>query len=130
MDRRSQEVFSSREESAQRNPAIPRRTSSRLAPQHESRSLPAPSPLPSRRLLERFQRHPLRRMARIKVGQPFLAVLLLLLLAASGSTAQSQESAPPIRVTVNRVNVGVTVTDSTGHFISGLRRQDFHLFDN
>jgi Ca-activated chloride channel homolog len=69
-------------------------------------------------------------MARIKVGQPFLAVLLLLLLAASGSTAQSQEPAPPIRVTVNRVNVGVTVTDSSGHFISGLRRDDFQLFDN
>src|ERR1700739_4368712 len=69
-------------------------------------------------------------MARIKVGQSFLAVLLLLLLAASGSTAQSQEPAPPIRVTVNRVNVGVTVTDSSGHFISGLPPQDFHLFDN
>jgi len=69
-------------------------------------------------------------MARIKVGQPFLAVLLLLLSAGSLSTTQSQEPTPPIRVTVSRVNVGVTVTDSTGHFISGLRREDFHLFDN
>jgi Ca-activated chloride channel homolog len=70
-------------------------------------------------------------MARInKVGQPFLAVLLLLLAAPSLCTAQSQEPTPPIRVSVNRVNVGVTVTDSTGHFIEGLHREDFQIFDN
>ncbi len=79
-------------------------------------------------------------MARVKVGQPFLAVrptvgqpilavLLLLLLTTPLSTAQSQQP-PPIRVTVNRVNVGVTVTDATGHFVEGLRREDFQLFDN
>ena len=74
-----------------------------------------------------------------KVAQPFLAVrldaqpmavLLLLLFAASLSTAQSQEPTPPIRVAVNRVNVGVTVTDSSRHFVEGLRREDFHVFDN
>ena len=64
------------------------------------------------------------------MGQPFLAVLFSLLLAASPSKAQSQQPTPPIRVSVNRVNVGVTVTDSAGHFISGLRREDFHIFDN
>src|ERR1700676_2639298 len=70
-------------------------------------------------------------MARINnVGQPFLAVLLLLLAAPSLCSPQSQEPAPPIRVTVNRVNIGVTVTDSTGHFIEGLRSEDFQLFDN
>jgi len=37
---------------------------------------------------------------------------------------------PPIRISVNRVNVGVTVTNSTGHFIEGLHREDFQLFDN
>ena len=68
-------------------------------------------------------------MARITVGQPILAVLLMLLLSAPRSTAQSQQSSP-IRVTVNRVNVGVTVTDLTGQFIEGLRREDFQLFDN
>jgi len=31
---------------------------------------------------------------------------------------------------VDRVNVGVIVTDSRGHFVEGLRREDFHLFDN
>jgi Ca-activated chloride channel homolog len=69
-------------------------------------------------------------MARITVGQPFLAVLFVLLLAAPPSAAQPQESTAPIRVTVNRVNVGVTVTDSTGRFIEGLRRDDFQVFDN
>ena len=69
-------------------------------------------------------------MARITVGQPFLAVLFFLFLAAPPSGAQSQQPAPPIRVTVNRVNVGVTVTDSTGRFIEGLRRDDFQIFDN
>src|ERR1700674_72316 len=68
-------------------------------------------------------------MARITGGQPILAVLLMLLLSAPLSTAQSQQSSP-IRVAVNRVNVGVTVTDLTGHFIEGLRREDFQLFDN
>jgi VWFA-related protein len=79
-------------------------------------------------------------MARINhVGQPLLAVrrtvakliltVFFFALFTSCSPAQSQQG-PTIRVTVNRVNVGVTVTDSSGHFISGLRRQDFHVFDN
>ena len=56
-------------------------------------------------------------------------VVLLFLFFASHSRAQSQQT-PPIRITVNRVNVGVTVTDSSGNFVSGLRREDFQLFDN
>ncbi len=71
-----------------------------------------------------------RLVIRCNVGPPILAVLLFLLFLTSLTAAQSQQPAPPIRVTVNRVNVGVTVTDSTGHFISGLRREDFHIFDN
>src|SRR5216684_5340787 len=58
-----------------------------------------------------------------------LVTAALLLVTAAPSQAQTPQS-PPIRVTVNRVNVGVTVTDSAGHFISGLRREDFHIFDN
>jgi VWFA-related protein len=64
------------------------------------------------------------------VGQPFLAVFFSLLFLTSTSKAQSQQPTPSIQVTVNRVNVGVTVTDSSGHFISGLRREDFQVFDN
>jgi Ca-activated chloride channel family protein len=36
----------------------------------------------------------------------------------------------PIRVSVDRVNVGVIVTDSLGNFAEGLHREDFHVFDN
>jgi VWFA-related protein len=43
--------------------------------------------------------------------------------------APSQTS-PNIRVTVDRVNVGVVVTDSRGQFVEGLHRDDFQLFDN
>jgi Ca-activated chloride channel family protein len=35
-----------------------------------------------------------------------------------------------IRVNVELVNVGVIVTDSRGKFVQGLRREDFHVFDN
>jgi VWFA-related protein len=55
---------------------------------------------------------------------------LLLFLVLAPSYAQSQDPTPPIRVTVNRVNLGVTVIDSAGHFIEGLRREDFQVFDN
>jgi Ca-activated chloride channel homolog len=47
--------------------------------------------------------------------------------------ALPQQPAPPlpdIRISVDRVNVGVIVTDSRGQFIGGLHREDFHLFDN
>jgi len=47
-------------------------------------------------------------------------------------TAFPQQPAQPeadIRVSVDRVNVGVLVTDSGGQFVGGLRRDDFHVFD-
>jgi Ca-activated chloride channel homolog len=60
------------------------------------------------------------------------AVFAATLLAAASGAAQQPtiQQAPPIRVTVNQVNVGVVVTDSQGRFIEGLSRQDFHVFDN
>lgn len=65
----------------------------------------------------------------------FLAAgsLLGILLGSCGiANAQqtSQEQAPAIRVTVDRVNVGVIVTNADGHFVDGLRREDFRVFDN
>jgi Ca-activated chloride channel homolog len=45
---------------------------------------------------------------------------------APGDGQQSQ----PIRVSVDRVNVGVLVTDPSGKFAEGLRRNNFHIFDN
>jgi len=41
-----------------------------------------------------------------------------------------QPQSQPIRVSVDRVNVGVIVTDSQGRFVGGLHREDFHVFDN
>src|SRR5215467_15197862 len=60
------------------------------------------------------------------------------LLAALGfafpchSTGQSTkpEQGPTIRVNVDRVNVGVIVTDRRGKFVEGLRREDFRILDN
>ena len=59
---------------------------------------------------------------------------VLWILAASLTCAQAPEPAqsepPAIRVAVNRVNLPVTVTDSDGHLVAGLGREDFHVFDN
>jgi len=59
----------------------------------------------------------------------FVPTLLCLIPAAR---AQKTPPAPDqgIHVSVDRVNVGVIVTDSRGKFVEGLRREDFHLFDN
>jgi Ca-activated chloride channel family protein len=57
------------------------------------------------------------------------AALLLVSLEAAGQDAPLQQG-PTLKVAVNRVNVGVTVTDSRGRFVSGLNRNDFRIFDN
>jgi hypothetical protein len=50
------------------------------------------------------------------------------------SRAQSQQASTlpqgAIRVSVDRVNVGVIVTDAHGHFVEGLHREDFQVLDN
>ena len=55
---------------------------------------------------------------------------LLCVISAAHAQENSQEKTPAIQVSVDRVNVGVIVTDSSGHFVEGLRREDFHIFDN
>jgi Ca-activated chloride channel family protein len=45
-------------------------------------------------------------------------------------TNQTHSSDSTIRVKVDRVHVGVTVTGLRGNFIKGLRREDFRIFDN
>lgn len=45
---------------------------------------------------------------------------------AAGGVQQSET----IRVSVDRVNVGVLVTDASGKFVEGLQRENFHIFDN
>src|SRR5260370_141202 len=62
------------------------------------------------------------------------AALLLLAAPCAGPLAEAQDNSQQqnqtIRVSVDRVNVGVIVTDHSGHFVEGLRREDFHVFDN
>ncbi|PYT89429.1 MAG: hypothetical protein DMG36_22040 [Acidobacteria bacterium] len=59
-------------------------------------------------------------------------ILSVALTSCPGANAQSnaQEQAPTIRVNVDRVNVGVMVTNRDGNFVDGLRREDFRVFDN
>ena len=54
------------------------------------------------------------------------------LCVCSFAEAQENQQQPnqTIRVSVDRVNVGVIVTDRSGHFVEGLRREDFSVFDN
>jgi len=52
------------------------------------------------------------------------------LLSQPARPQQSVQQPPNIRISVDRVNVGVVVTDSRGQFIVGLKRESFHLFDN
>lgn len=53
------------------------------------------------------------------------------LLHQTDAVAQSREqNAPNIKVTVDRVNVGVLVTDAKSQFVQGLGRDDFRIFDN
>ena len=59
-----------------------------------------------------------------------VTVLVPFLLALNPAAARPQEPPQPIRVRVDRVNVGAIVTDSSGHFIEGLQRANFHVFDN
>jgi VWFA-related protein len=54
----------------------------------------------------------------------------ILLLAPPALPQQPVQSPPDIRISVDRVNVGVVVTDPRGQFVGGLHREDFNLFDN
>jgi Ca-activated chloride channel family protein len=55
-------------------------------------------------------------------------------LSSSQSTTpaltQHPTQSPSIQISVNRVNVGVIVTDPQGNFVPDLRRENFHVFDN
>lgn len=59
-------------------------------------------------------------------------VLLLVGLLSISALAQQQPvpSTQAIQVDVNRVNVGVIVTDAKGNFVEGLQGNDFQIFDS
>jgi len=48
----------------------------------------------------------------------------------AGAQENPRQTKQTIQVSVDRVNVGVIVTDSHGHFVAGLRRENFRIFDN
>jgi VWFA-related protein len=50
--------------------------------------------------------------------------------AVPGLPQQPIQTSPDIRISVDRVSVGVLVTDSRGQFVGGLRREDFRVFDD
>ncbi len=54
----------------------------------------------------------------------------VLLVAPPAFPQQPASRLPTIHISVDRVTVGVVVTDSHGQFVSDLHREDFHLFDN
>jgi Ca-activated chloride channel family protein len=70
----------------------------------------------------------MRRVSLFPAALLFSALLCVLPAARAQKTPPAQSQA--IHVSVDRVNVGVIVTDSRGKFVEGLRREDFHLFDN
>jgi VWFA-related protein len=61
-----------------------------------------------------------------------LFIPCVFLLAQSALPQQPAQSSPAIRISVDvdRVDVGVVVTDSRGQLVEGLHRADFHVFDN
>lgn len=64
---------------------------------------------------------------RLPAALLFPAVLCVCSFAEAQENPQQPKQT--IRVSVDRVNVGVIVTDSHGHFVEGLRREDFHVFE-
>jgi VWFA-related protein len=71
------------------------------------------------------------------MGNPnaFARHLSILLAAASVATMTAQQTRGDdqsfrLRSTVELVNVTATVTDSSGRFVSGLRREDFRVFED
>jgi Ca-activated chloride channel homolog len=64
------------------------------------------------------------------------ACVLGLILLSNPASAFAQETQKPnlpdttIRVSTNRVSVGVNVEGAHHHFIKGLRREDFRVYDN
>ena len=61
---------------------------------------------------------------------PFFLTLTIAFCAGTQDQSCAQDQASTIRVAVDRVNVGVIVTNELGDFVDGLHREDFRVFDN
>ena len=60
----------------------------------------------------------------------FVAACVALMGACTLAQQQAPATAEPIRIAVDRVTVGVIVTDAKGNFVENLRQQDFQVLDN
>jgi Ca-activated chloride channel homolog len=73
-------------------------------------------------------------LRRLLQGSWSVCACILFVLALQGISLAAQEQPAPagqsIRVNVERVNVGVIVTDSKGNFVEGLQREDFQILDS
>ena len=75
--------------------------------------------------------------SRNTLGQSSVLLRCFLLLSAvlrCGGALLAQDvplpAGPPLKVAVNRVNVGVTVTDAEGRFMHDLNRDEFRVYDD
>ena len=59
-----------------------------------------------------------------------LSASVALLLAFGPAQERPQEQGFSFRSNVDLINVNVTVTDSNGRFVSGLRREDFDVYED
>jgi len=81
----------------------------------------------------RAARRALRIAARTALCAAFALLSFALLSFAQApqtSSAPQQQPTAKIQVSVDRVNVGVVVTDAGGKFVEKLTREDFHVFDS
>lgn len=78
----------------------------------------------------RFSAAQSRKRDRFAPALAFAIALLSILCFPLSTISRAQLPTQSIRVNVDRVNVGVIVTDSRGNFVEGLRREEFHVFDN
>lgn len=59
-----------------------------------------------------------------------LSLVFAFILVPAALPQQTVQTTPDIHISVDRVNVGVVVTDSGSQFVGGLSRKDFHIFDD
>jgi Ca-activated chloride channel homolog len=73
----------------------------------------------------------LRKSVLGKIGWWSCCYVLTLLVAMSFRAQDAPiPQGPPLKVSVNRVSIGVTVSDAAGRFMHDLQRSDFRVYDN